>query len=250
MMNSHRCLSLASSFRTVALFVVAAWIVPAPAWAAKFANQFVEFELPPQWACNLEGAEWVCQNTNEAKKREAVIILAAKLRGEQDTLDQYQAFLKNPKTYTSVQNKSVTSEVKYAKLADVNSQSWVDALHLDSEIPGFYTRYLATIKMDIGVLVTYSINSAKYQDYLQDFETMVRTLRVFRKGTGINSGPQGNLFDIKIPQGMSEGTVFPPAPTEEAGAKRPKQKSDDDLMLYGAIAVAAVAFLIWRRRRR
>ena len=34
------------------------------AWATRWANQFVEFELPAQWECSLEGAEWVCQNTD------------------------------------------------------------------------------------------------------------------------------------------------------------------------------------------
>ena len=43
------------------------------AFATKFANQFTEFELPPQWQCTLEGAEWVCQSTNEAKKKDAII---------------------------------------------------------------------------------------------------------------------------------------------------------------------------------
>src|SRR5256885_434905 len=96
-----------------------AWLAlllfPAGAQAARFTNQFIEFELPPQWQCNLEGAEWVCQNTNEAKKKDAIIVLAAKLKGDQDSLDQYLTYLKSAKTYTSVQGKTVKSEVKYAK---------------------------------------------------------------------------------------------------------------------------------------
>src|SRR6185312_4580664 len=90
------------------------------AHAAKFANQFVEFELPPKWQCSLEGAEWVCQNTDAAKKREAIIILAAKLRGDQDTLEAYLDYLKHPKRWTSIDGKSVQSEAKYARSADIN----------------------------------------------------------------------------------------------------------------------------------
>src|SRR3954465_4508833 len=111
------------------------------AYAAKFANQFIEFELPPQWQCNLEGAEWVCQNTNEAKKKDAIIVLAAKLKGDQDSLDQYLTYLKSPKTHTSVPGKTVKSEVRYAKTMSLQGQVWVDALHMESEIPGFLTRY-------------------------------------------------------------------------------------------------------------
>src|SRR5687767_4895260 len=90
-------------------------LLSSPVFAAKFANRFVEFELPPQWQCQLEGAECVCQSTNESKKREAIIILAAKLKGDQDSIDQYTAYLKSPKTYNSVQGKAVKSEPKYTK---------------------------------------------------------------------------------------------------------------------------------------
>ena len=164
------------------------------ALAAKFANQFTEFELPPKWQCQLEGAEWVCQSTDQAKKRDAIIILAAKLKGDQDSLDQYLDYLKKPKAYTSVQKKPVKSEMKYSKTVSLSGHAWVDSLHLESEIPGFYTRYLATVKQDIGVLVTYSINKDKYTEYLNDFENMVKTLKVFRKAGGINKGPTESLF--------------------------------------------------------
>src|SRR6478672_2022415 len=173
-------------------------------FAAKFANQFTEFELPPQWNCSLEGAEWVCQSTNESKKRDAIIVLAAKLKGDQDSLDQYLTYLKAAKTFTSVQGKPVKSDPKYAKTVNLNGQAWVDALHLESEIPGFYTRYLATVKQDIGVLVTYSINKTKYQQYLEDFDNMVKTLKVFRKPGAVNAAPQNSdIFkNAQIPPAM------------------------------------------------
>src|SRR4051812_14165536 len=151
------------------MVVLAGFLAAPSAQAAKFANQFIEFELPPQWQCALEGSEWVCQNTNDPKKRDAIIVLAAKLKGDQDSLDQYMTYLKQPKSYSSVQGKPIKSDPKYAKTTTINDQTWVDALHLESEIPGFYTRYLATVKQDIGVLVTYSINKSKYSQYLSDF---------------------------------------------------------------------------------
>lgn len=226
----------------------------ASAQAARFANQFVEFELPPQWQCNLESAEWVCQNTADAKKREAVIILAAKLKGPQDSLDQYQAYLKNPKTYKSIQGRPVKSEPKYAKTINLNGQAWIDSLHLESEVPGFYTRYLATVKQDIGVLVTYSINKAKYQSYLEPFDNLVKTLKVFRKiGTPINTMAQGaNLFqNTTIPSNVTESSVFPGAAPQGGAdnpAPKPAQKSDD-MLLYAAVGGGAL-LLLWLRKRR
>src|SRR6476661_1783933 len=211
-----------SLFSIVLIYLT--FVLPRLGLAAKFANQFTEFELPPQWQCNLEGAEWVCQSTNENKKKDAIIVLAAKLKGDQDSLDQYLAYLKAAKTFTSVQGKPVKSEPKYAKTINLNGQAWIDSLHMESEIPGFYTRYLATIKQDIGVLVTYSINKAKYQQYLDDFENMVKTLKVFRKAGGINVAPQSsNLFqNAQVPAGIGTETVFPGAQVQGGAENKPK----------------------------
>lgn len=233
------------------------------AHATLFENQFAKFELPPSWSCTLEGAEWVCQSSDESKKKEAIIVLAAKLKGDQDSLDQYLTYLKAAKSYTSVAGKPMKSEPKYAKTVNLNGEAWVDALHLESEIPGFYTRYLATVKDDIGVLVTYSISKAKYQEYLQPFENMVRTLRVFRKAGGINTGAtsgirgqEGNLIvDTKIPGGVGESTVFGNTTTIAGGSDQPRSGGgqaaggSDDLFLYGLIAAAAVVFIILKKRK-
>lgn len=250
----NRFKRLQSGGFVLAAALLALGLSPMNALAAKFANQFSEFELPPQWQCNLEGAEWVCQSADPAKKRDAIIVLAAKLKGDQDSLDQYLTYLKAAKNFTSVQGKPVKSDPKYAKTVNLNGQAWVDSLHLESEIPGFYTRYLATVKQDIGVLITYSINKDKYQQYLDDFENLVKTLKVFRRAGGINAAPQSSdLFQqAQIPQGISESAVFGSAPQldieAEEGPVKPVQKQDDS-MFYILLGVAVIGFIIWRRRQ-
>jgi hypothetical protein len=234
------------------LTVVLAFLMAQTSFAAKFANQFIEFELPPQWQCNLEGAEWVCQSSDPAKKKDAIIVLAAKLKGDQDSLDQYLTYLKAAKSWTSVQGRAVKSEMKYAKTVNINGDAWVDALHLESEIPGFYTRYLATVKQDIGVLVTYSISKPKYQEYLGDFENMVKTLKVFRK-PGLNAAPQNtNAFNnIQIPTSMTPDAVFPGA-TVQGGSDQatgPSKKQESSLPLILLVA-AAVGYFIWRKKKK
>lgn len=234
----------------LATLVLASSLAPSTSFAGKFANQFTEFELPAQWQCNLEGAEWVCQSTSDAKKRDAIIVLAAKLKGDQDSLDQYLSYLKAAKSWTSIQGKPVKSEPKYSKYAVINGQNWVDALHMESEIPGFYTRYLATVKDDIGVLITYSINKNKYQQYLGEFENLAKTLKVFRKKGAINVNPQaGNIFDnTKIPTKVEDGTVFPGtiAGGKDAAPAQPKKELPFWLLIIGAAAV--LLFIIKKRR--
>lgn len=249
----NRLARLRLSFVSGALGALAA-LLPTGASAAKFANQFVEFELPPQWQCTLESAEWVCQSQDEGKRRDAIIVLAAKLKGDQDSLDQYLTYLKATKNFTSAQGRPLKSEPKYAKTVSINGQPWVDALHLDSEIPGFYTRYLATVKEDIGVLVTYSINKAKYAAYLPQFETLAKTVRVFRKSGGINTAPASkNLFETQVPTNIAESAVFPgvnpQGGADSVAAPQPAQKSDDFTFYLILGAAAVLGIVIWRKRQ-
>jgi hypothetical protein len=150
-----------------------------------------------------------------------------------------------------VNGKPMKSEKKFAKTVNINNQAWVDSLHMESEIPGFYTRYLATVKQDIGVLVTYSINKDKYPQYLQDFENMVQTLKVFRKAGGINAAPaNSNLFaNTTIPQNIAENTVFNPLPAGGNDVPKPKKESDDSMTYIIGAAVLAIGFLIWKKKR-
>ncbi len=151
-------------------------------FAKRFSSQYCEFELAPGWNCNLEGSEWVCQNESNAdRKKEAIIILAAKERGEEDSQDKYLAYLKKAKTFTLPGGKVQVSEAKYADLKKIGDQQWVDSLHLASEVPGFYTRYLATIKEDLGIAATFSVSKENYQDYQKIFDLMIESLRVFRQ---------------------------------------------------------------------
>ncbi len=151
------------------------------ALAKTFTSQYCQFELPTGWQCALEGTEWVCQSVNKDRKREAIIILAAKIRGKQDSLEQYQAYLKKTKTFTLPDGKTQVSDPKYSKVTTVNSHRWVDSLHLASEVPGFYTRYMATVKEDLGVAVTFSVSKDHYDSYRNVFDRIIQTLRVFRQ---------------------------------------------------------------------
>ncbi len=169
----------------LALALAASFITPS-AFAKRFTSQYCEFELPPGWECALEGTEWVCQAENKDRQKEAIIILAAKIRGEQDDLQQYSAYLGNTKTFTLPGGKTQVSEPKYAKLKDVNGHNWVDSLHLASEVPGFYTRYMATVKEDLGVAVTFSVGKDFYEQYRGIFDKIISTLRVFRQKQGSN----------------------------------------------------------------
>jgi hypothetical protein len=233
----------------VALMIVS--LIPVTGFAKRFANQYSEFELPTGWECALEGSEWVCQSSNKNRQKEAIIILAAKIRGEQDSLDQYLAYLKSTKTYSLPGGKSQVSEAKYSKIRPVNAHRWVDSLHLASEVPGFYTRYLATVKEDLGVAVTFSVSKEHYASYQPIFDKIVASLRVFRQKKvdlskyALKKKDEDLLGDSTfIPDDMAKHDI---AVGQRKGRRR--SSGGSDMTLYLVIGAAAVAFILYKKKK-
>ena len=219
--------------------------------AKTFTSQFCEFELPNGWECALEGSEWVCQSDNKDRKKEAIIILAAKYRGEQDSIDQYQAYLKQAKAFQLPGGKTQISEAKSVQLRDINNQKWVDALHLASEVPGFYTRYLATVKESLGIAVTFSVAKDHYDAYQDIFEKIIATLKVFdqKAAAGGEWKPKNANEEL-----LDNGTYIPDAGNKaDINANQNKKGSgggDDTTTIIGLVVAAAVAFFLIKARKK
>ncbi len=221
------------------------------AFSKTFSSQFSEFELPNGWDCALEGSEWVCQSDNKDRKKEAIIILAAKYRGEQDSLDQYQAYLKAAKSFTLPGGKTQISEAKSVTVREINGQKWVDALHLASEVPGFYTRYLATVKDSLGIAVTFSVAKDHYDSYQDIFEKIIATLKVFdqKAASGDNWKAKGAEGDL-----IGDGTYIPDQGTQaDIGMQKKatsKSGNDNTETIIGLLLAAAVVFILVKMKKK
>lgn len=220
------------------------------AQAKNFSNEYIAFQLPPGWECNLEGAEYVCQSTNKDRQKEAIIIMAAKEKGPQDTLPGYQAYLKEKKTYVLPNRKTQVSDPKYTQVKSVNEHRWVDSLHMASEVPGFFTRYLATVKGDLGVAVTFSVAKDHYNSYQEVFEAVIKSMRVFaiqrsKGSTNFALKGQGeNILDtpIALEQGLAPQIV-------QKNKKQSKKNPMAEYLFYGLIALAAGGFIIYKKKK-
>ncbi len=250
-----------SSIPLLFLAIFGMSFLPIHAQGKVFSNKFVEFQLPAKWSCILNGGEWVCQSTDEQKKREAIIVLAAKIRkvGE-DELAVYKAKLEVNRTNKTPSGQKYKSKRRYVKSRTIAGKEWVDALHFQSEIPGFFTRYLGTIESDLGILVTFSVRKDKYKEYLADIEGMIQSLRAFRKPGDINVDPN-SISDLDLDLEEDDADLFPDEASCPKGYKRHpktgqcaklrKQQGDDDLFTLLLIGGAAlVAFIIWRKKRQ
>lgn len=221
-------------------------------FAKSFSSKFCEFELPSGWECAIEGTEWICQSENKERQKEAIIILAAKMRGDQDSLEQYQEYLKKPKTFKLPGDKTQVSEAKSVEVKTINNQRWVDALHLASEVPGFYTRYLATVKENLGIAVTFSVAKDHYASYQELFDKVVATLKAFDQ-TQLASG---QWTAKKESENLLEDSTFIPdgQNKQEIAVNKVKGKGgaggDTELMMYGALALIVIVVLMKLKKKK
>ncbi|HEX7674879.1 MAG TPA: hypothetical protein VF412_11945 [Bdellovibrio sp.] len=218
------------------------------AHAKVFRNAYIAFEMPESWKCNLEQTEWVCRSEQSKESKEAIIILTAKEVGPTDTFPLYESHLNTP---IAINVKGVTQESKIvykAKTVQINDQNWIDSLHLGSEVPNYFTRYLATIKDKIAILVTFSAHKQFYTKYSQDFFKAVMSLRVIAT-KNITARPDlGPIRPGSETLGAPIGSAMPADMyQQEDGQGKGGNKA---LLLGGAVILAALGILIFLRAKR
>ena len=120
-----------------------------------------------------------------------------------------------------------------------------------SEVPGFYTRYLATVKEDLGVAVTLSVAKDHYSSYQAIFDNIVASLRVFRQ----KNQDIANFVKKKDENLLGDTTFIPSEGGQmDIGAQRKKQAGaggGDDVTTYGIIgAVVVGAFFLMKKKKK
>ncbi len=237
----------------VAFFLLAS----GAALAKPYTSNFLEFELPNGWDCSIEGSEYVCQSTNDRRKKEAIIIFAAKHRGKQDDLIQYKAYLEQAKTFKLPGGKTQISEPSYTRMKKIQGQghNWVDSLHLSSEVPGFYTRYLATVKGELGVAVTFSVAKEHYQTYKPIFDKIIETMQVFSRIKNNADGLKLAGNQAEAVPGASGDFLDSESGLNDIGVNKQRGKKggagDGDMTLYIILAlVAGAAIFIMKNKKK
>lgn len=218
--------------------------------AKLFSNSYVSFELPPSWDCTREGTEWLCVSQFErSTQKEAIIVLTAKEVGPADTLAQYLAHLQGPRLLPVKGGSPVPSKVYTVQNRMINNHPWVDGLHFGSEISTYYTRYLATVKDRIAILVTFSAHRTNFTKYSSDFIRAIDSLRVTATKDLLGKTPTAGQQ-----QGAEmTGTPIPTAlgPSDTVPLENSTQGSPIRKMLGLALILLAVGiFLVMRRKKK
>lgn len=217
--------------------------------AKVFRNAYISFELPPTWNCSLEQTEWVCRSESSKEAKEAIIILTAKEVGPTDSLPLYETHLNSPITLNLKTGGTSESKVVYkAKTVQINDQNWIDGLHMGSEVTNYFTRYLATIKGRIAVLVTFSAHKQFYTKYSQDFFKAVMSLRVIETKNLANN-PELRPGAGTLGPGSFQNSM--PADMANPEDMNPGGKGSNKTLLLGiALILAAAGVYIFLKKKR
>lgn len=217
-----------------------------------FRNAYVAFELPDSWKCEMEVTEWVCRSVDPKSTREAIIILTAKEVGPTDSFEIYRSHLNEQRVLTGKGAGSKSQVVYKAKDVKINGQNWIDGLQLGSEIPNYYTRYLATIKDRLAILVTLSAHRLHYTKYSQDFFKTIQSLRVIASKSLVAGGSlAGSGGAMGMGGSFGKASEMAAPPVELTRAK--KKKKSNPLMLAfmglgGLVLLIGVVYLLKNKR--
>lgn len=211
-------------------------------------NAFISFEIPDRWRCLLEQTEWVCRSDDPKESKESIIILTAKEIGPVDTMVMYEAHLQNPIPLKLPGGQILFSRpFKKPEKVQIRGLTWIDGFHLESEVPNYFTRYLATIKDRIAVLVTFSAYKDDYARYSADFSRAIQSLTVIASKNLGSSAADGirDRSGVLFPR---EQALLPNEPYPEMALPKKKDKN-----LYYALALILTAvglYLLYRSQKK
>lgn len=233
--------------------VLAAWMAVS-GYALETA--YVSFDHPEGWKCELSQGVWICQNTVEPDRRESVVLSIATVATEWDNLDNYLKYLNESKTLKEENGKVIKSKVTYARKRNINGVTWVDSLHHNSELPGFWARYVATVQNKLAILITYIVSDEHYTRMAPKFERMISSLKP-RADFDLNvASKQG---DGPLPGGAKIGPITKNILSERLNTSHAKPEAeappeDDGSLITLGIGVlllgAAGVWLMMRRRKK
>jgi hypothetical protein len=212
-----------------------------------FKNAYISFEMQDNWKCNLEQTEWVCRADDPQESKEAVIILTAKENGPTDTFPIYETHMNSSINTISKAGIALSSTVKYkAQTLKINDQPWLDGLHGDSEVQNYLTRYVATIKDQIAILVTFSAHNKLYAKYSPNFDKTIRSLRVIATKDLMSRPDLGPLAGAGDTLGSGVGQAMPSdlLAADEGTSSNKKSIFKNEMFLGGLLFLLAIMFYI------
>jgi len=214
-------------------------------------TQYLTFEEPPGWRCELSSGVYICQSSQEAERTESLILVFAAPMSEWDSLSNYENYLNQSKVVLDENDKPINSKVTFVRRRNVNGVDWIDSLQQNSELVGFWTRYVATVQKPLAILVTYVVSNQKYADLTPSFERMVASLKPVTDFKFVQ-----NRSDLVMPGtelgGILKGQIQKRLQKKPAIQSEPLEKGSNanSVLIIIITVLVAGAVLTLRRRKK
>jgi len=219
-------------------------------------NSYLSMELPEGWGCELVQGTWICQSTLAPDRKESVLLSIATNPTDFDSLDNYVEYLKKSRDLKDDEGNPYTSTVTYSRKRNINGHEWVDSLQHHSELPGFWTRYLATVyateKNKLAILVTYVVSDERYSAISASFERMLATLK---PNANFDLNVLSKQGDLKFPTeiqgpGATQQDILRDRLNVRKGPLAVSGSKKTTTLLLAFILVAAVVFVFLRQKKK
>ena len=252
--HQSEVIMLRLSFKFELLLLFIALSLASISEARTFKNAYISFDMLDTWTCKLEQTEWVCRSEDPQEAKEAVIILTAKEKGPTDSFPLYQNHINSSITTVTKAGATLISRVVYkAQQNRYNDQPWLDGLHQDSEVKNYFTRYLATIKDQIAILVTFSAHNKYYAKHSGHFNNTIKSLRVIASKDLLSRPDLGPLRGAGETLGAGIGQAMPAdlLASDDMGSDSKKGFFKNDALLgFGLLILAILIYVFFKAYKK
>ena len=219
---------------------------------------FITMEHPQGWQCEVSQKIYLCQSTLASDRKESILLIITTEASSWDNLDNYLEYLKKPRPLITEKGKKIKPDIIYVRKRSYNGKEWVDSLQKNSELPNFFTRYVATTTLvgtkRYAILITYLISEKRYKKLAPIFERMLATLKINpqieievaskQSSDFLSPNKVGKVTSEIIRERLKNPATQPVSPSQK--------QQDDNTMLYLGIAFIFLIFIVLRiiRKRR
>ena len=146
------------------------------ALAKSFTNSFLDFDLPPNYNCKSNGGSWTCVS-QVASDPKGIIVITAKKSKVGVNLRWFKNKLSTSKTSTW-NGKKMNSTVLTVEETTLKGHKWILSTHTDGELPNSITKYLASVKNGLSILVSFTAHNQDYPKLANKFNKAISSVKI------------------------------------------------------------------------
>ncbi len=167
-----------------------------PALAAPQVFGPVTFQLPNGWGCQVKDNNLICLDNSPTSEKNAALILNYKYKTPEDMLTVYRDQLARPRP---LQDGDTTKPSIPQGLRDVviNGVTWIEGIHLGSEMADYYTLYYVTVVDPFAILLSLSIEKNAYKERIAVLKDAIFSLKINVKAAAAAENSKNSLVKTK-----------------------------------------------------